>query len=123
MCGYRYHGVTTRSAGGRDGGEDAVEHTVGGGPLELELGPQQDPMAQGRLGHRLDLIGGDDVGNTPIFGVTDEDGVPMALYGPVLTKRPDAGRSLALWDAIVETTTNQAFAGLNRKTPELPDFG
>ena len=70
-----------------------------------------------------DLIGGDDVGNTPIFGVTDEDGVPMALYGPVLTKRPDAGRSLALWDAIVDTTTNQAFAGLNRKTPELPDFG
>src|SRR4029450_8958708 len=48
-----------RSPGDRDGGEDAVEDPVGGHALQLDLRPQLDPVAQGRLGHGLDLVGGD----------------------------------------------------------------
>jgi hypothetical protein len=66
---------------------------------------------------------GDGVGNTPIIGITNNGAKTKALYGPILTRRPDQDQSLALWDSIVELTTNDVFVGLNRQLPELPDFG
>ena len=43
----------------RDGGEDAVEHAVGGDALELGLGPQLHPVPQRRPGEGLDVVRGD----------------------------------------------------------------
>src|SRR6266542_1234088 len=49
------------SAGYRHRGQDAVEHAVGRHTLQLDLGPQLDPVPQRRLGDRLDLVRGDEL--------------------------------------------------------------
>lgn len=81
-----------------------------------------DAAIQKSMDRAYDLIGYG-IGNTPIVGVAADDQELRALYGPVLVGQPDQNRSPALWDAVVELTTNEAFAGLNRAMPDLPDFG
>src|SRR5215469_2925131 len=49
------------SSGDGDGGEHGVYHAVGGGALQLGLGPQLDAMPQRRAGERLDVVGNHEV--------------------------------------------------------------
>ena len=54
-AGGHRHEKPQRGAG--TAAKDAVEHAVGGGALELDLGAHLDAVAQRRLGHRLHLVG------------------------------------------------------------------
>src|SRR5260370_13699270 len=50
--------VSTMSAGGGDGRQDAFEYAVGGGALEFGLGAELDPAPHGRAGQCLGVVGG-----------------------------------------------------------------
>ena len=63
-----------------------------------------------------------DVG-TPIIAFTGDDGVKRGIFGPVITRVPDAGQSLKVWDAMEAFTTMDGFWELKRTRTEGPAVG
>ena len=64
---------------------------------------------------------GDDVG-TPIIAFTDDAGVKRGIFGPVITRVPDAAQSLQVWDAMRALATMDGFWELKRTRTEGPSF-
>ena len=94
--------------------------------LDASLAEAADDSAwDSEISRRMDAglaLVGNDVG-TPIIGLSGEDGTKRAIFGPVITRVPDAERSLALWDAMVVLATTDGFWELKRTRTERPDVG
>jgi hypothetical protein len=80
-----------------------------------------DAEIRTRMDAGLELVG-NDVG-TPIIAFTCDDGTKRGIFGPVITKVPDAATSLQFWDAMVVFTTTDGFWELKRTRTQRPEFG
>jgi hypothetical protein len=80
-----------------------------------------DTPIRTRMDEGLALVG-DNVG-TPIIAFTAADGVRRGIFGPVITRVPDAEQSLRVWDAMEAFTTMDGFWELKRTRTESPDPG
>ena len=83
--------------------------------------PEWDSEIERRMAEGLELAG-TDIG-TPIIALDNPGGQRVAIFGPVITRVPDAGTSLAVWDAVVTLTTTDGFWELKRTRTERPEFG
>lgn len=83
--------------------------------VELDA-PIVAAMAEG-----LALVG-DDVG-TPIIAVEhpDRPGIEVGLFGPVITRLPDAAASLRLWDGFLAMVGTDGFFELKRTRTAPPE--
>lgn len=80
-----------------------------------------DEAIRSRMDAGLALVG-DDVG-TPIIAFTAADGIKRGIFGPVITRVPDAEQSLKVWDAMEVLTAMDGFWELKRTRTESPDPG
>jgi len=69
----------------------------------------------------LALVGAD-VG-TPIISVQTDDGKEVGLFGPVISKVPDAENALQLWDSLSFLARLPEFHELKRTRTAGPDVG
>jgi hypothetical protein len=80
-----------------------------------------DAEIRSRMDAGLALVG-DDVG-TPIIAFVCPDGTKRGIFGPVITRVPDAEQSLKVWDAMETFTTMDGFWEIKRTRTERAEFG
>lgn len=78
-----------------------------------------DDLIRTRMQIGLDLVG-DDVG-TPIIAFDTPSG-SKAVFGPILSRMPNAEHGLELWDAMVTFARFDGFWELKRTRTEDPQF-
>jgi hypothetical protein len=80
-----------------------------------------DRVIRERMDAGLALVG-NDVG-TPIMAWHTDDGREVGIFGPVITKVPEAKDAIALWDSVTQLASLPDFWELKRTRTARPEFG